>query len=303
MSKNRGSISLVVLLGLFFLIAVMQVAVMALGQSLANEEEYLRERQLRLLGISAVKKFVHVDLEAGEKEVCRVKLYPGGGEASLVRKNLYSDDAYFRYFDINVVQGKISYWLRQTTFTPPQQVQALGEKFMFIYGDSFQGEENLNKESEIYASKEEVSFPKIAFLQRTKEKSPCRDKLDFSEVEKDGLGRMFYYIYDKPQSLHIKPYASVHGSAVIAAEKGIRIGESGKFFDRVILLAHGPCWIEDNVEMKNVFIMASGPVTIGTGCHINGVIFTSSNIILQGKSSFTHDASNVATFASAFSLL
>ncbi len=303
MFGNRGNISIFVLLGVVFLIVVIQVGVATLSRSLADEEEYLRERQLRLLGISAAKKFARVDLAAGSKEVCRVKLYPGGGEASVVRKNLYSSDNYFRYFDIHVTQGKLSYWLRQTTFMPSFHMYELSKQYMFICGGAIQGKENLETGDMVYTSKGEVLFPQIDFLARTKNKSPCRDVLDVPEVEKNGLGRMFYYLKDGSKSFAFSPYASIHGTAVIAAEKGIRIGENCKFFDRVIFLAHGPCRIEDNVELKKVVIMASGPVTIGKDCHIEGVIFSSNNIILQGKSTFVHDASNVAMFASVFSLL
>ena len=301
MHKERGNASLFVILGVTFLVAVMQVVVISIGGSLADEEEYLRERQLRCLSLSAAKKFVQREKAIKGEELCHAKLYPSGGEAKVYGRNLLSEDDFFRYFDIHAVHGKMSFWLRQTIFKLNPRMYDLGTRYMFLCQGELLGGENLSEDN-VYKTSEEVYFPQVSFLKQRKDILPSRNSLDVDKAVKNGLSRSLYYIYDNDRVFTFAPYSKIHGTAVVAAEKGITIGNNSKFLDRVIFLAHGPCRIEDYTYLAHALIIASGPVTIGTGCQINGVIFSGDDISLQGPSTFTHAPEAVASFWSALSL-
>ena len=155
----------------------------------------------------------------------------------------------------------------------------------------------------IHTSTEEVIIPQISFLKNTGEFKRSISALGMDDVRQYGLDKRFYYLTNTGSPTTFTKNLKVYGTAVISTEGSIIIESGCQFFDRVIFLVKGTLTIKDDVKLPQVLVVSYGRVTIGTGCQIGGVIFSGSNIELQGSSELTYDENVVAPFSSAFYIL
>ena len=300
MNKERGNISIVLLVIGLFLVAVAQLAMVYVQKNVELEKEYWRSRQLRILCSSTMEALADKYLQ--EPAAFETQLYPGNIPASATAKVTFSSDNQFRYLDVNTQAENLSYSMRNVQFQLKEEAVQLAQQYMFISGKEVVGTEYLSDEG-IYTSTEEVTIPQIDFLKNTAEFKKSISSLGMEDVRLYGLDKRFYYLSSTSTPLTFTKNLKVYGTAVIASEGSIIIEEGCQFFDRVVFLTKGNLIIKEGVELPLALIMAYGKVTINPNCKIGGVIFSEGNIELLGSSKFTHDAEVVARFSSAFYIL
>ena len=300
MNKERGNISIVLLVIGLFLVAVAQLAMVYVQKNVELEKEYWRSRQLRILCSSTMEALADKYLQ--EPAAFETQLYPGNIPASATAKVTFSSDNQFRYLDVNTQAENLSYSMRNVQFQLKEEAVQLAQQYMFISGKEVVGTEYLSDEG-IYTSTEEVTIPQIDFLKNTADFKKSISSLGMEDVRLYGLDKRFYYLSSTSTPLTFTKNLKVYGTAVIASEGSIIIEEGCQFFDRVVFLTKGNLIIKEGVELPLALIMAYGKVTINPNCKIGGVIFSEGNIELLGSSKFTHDAEVVARFSSAFYIL
>ena len=300
MNKERGNISIALLVIGLFLVAVAQLAMVYVQKNVELEKEYWRSRQLRILCSSTMEALADTYLQ--EPIAFETQLYPGNIPATATANVTFSSDNQFRYLDVNTQAENLSYSMRNVQFQLKEEAVQLAQQYMFISGKEVVGTEYLSDEG-IYTSTEEVTIPQIDFLKNTAEFKKSISSLGMEDVRLYGLDKRFYYLSSASTPLTFTKNLKVYGTAVIASEGSIIIEEGCQFFDRVIFLTKGNLIIKEGVELPQALIMAYGKVTINPNCKIGGVIFSGGNIELLGSSKFTHDAEVVARFSSAFYIL
>lgn len=302
MNRERGSISIAFLLVGLFLAALAQMAMIFISRNVQFEEDYWRGRQLRLLCSSVIEHLATQELEAGEDILLEANLQPGNVPVKLIRKIYYSDDACFRNLELRAETKEASQSLRHLQFSLDKVKLAQAQRYMLISGKDLLGTEFLPDEG-IHTSAEEVIIPQISFLKNTGEFKRSISALGMDDVRQYGLDKRFYYLTNIGSPTTFTKNLKVYGTAVIATEGSIIIESGCQFFDRVIFLVKGTLTIKGDVKLPQVLVVSYGRVTIGTGCQIGGVIFSGSNIELQGSSELTYDENVVAPFSSAFYIL
>lgn len=302
MSKQRGNISVILLVIGLFLAAVAHLAMTFVQRHVQLEEDYWRGRQLRWLCGSVITRLAQEKLEAGEGTPLSVIIHPGNLPATVTSKVNFSDDGLFRNLEVQAKAGEHIYNLRQLQFQIEEAMLGQARQYMFISRKELLGKEFLPVET-IYTSTEEVMIPQIDFLKNTGEAKRSISSLSMDDVKQYGLDNRFYYLTNGSAPLTFSKNLKVYGTAVVATEGSVILETGCQFFDRVIFLTKGNLIIKDNVKLPQSLIVAYGKVTVGTGCEIGGVVFSDSNIELLGSSKLTHDAEVVAPFVSAFYIL
>jgi len=300
MNKERGNISIALLVLGLFLVAVAQLAMVYVQKNVELEKEYWRSRQLRILCSSTMEALADKYLQ--ELTTFATQLYPGNIPATATANVTFSSDKQFRHLDVNAQAENLSYSMRNVQFQLKEEAVQLAQQYMFISGKEVVGTEYLSDEG-IYTSTEEVTIPQIDFLKNTAEFKKSISALGMEDVRLYGLDKRFYYLSSASTPLTFTKNLKVYGTAVIASEGSIIIEEGCQFFDRVVFLTKGNLIIKEGVELPQALIMAYGKVAINPNCKIGGVIFSGGNIELLGSSKFTHDAGVVARFSSAFYIL
>lgn len=300
MNKERGNISIALLVIGLFLVAVAQLAMVYVQKNVELEKEYWRSRQLRILCSSTMEALADKYLQ--EPIAFETQLYPGNIPATATANVTFSSDKQFRYLDVNTQAENLSYSMRNVQFQLKEEAVQLAQQYMFVSGKEVVGTEYLSDEG-IYTSTEEVTIPQIDFLKNTADFKKSISSLGMEDVRLYGLDKRFYYLSSASTPITFTKNLKVYGTAVIASEGSIIIEEGCQFFDRVVFLTKGNLIIKDGVELPQTLIMAYGKVTINPNCKIGGVIFSEGNIELLGSSKFTHDAEVVARFSSAFYIL
>ena len=302
MSSSRGNIS-VALLGIgLFLAAVAHLVMVYVARTTRLEMEHLRGRQLRLLCSSVITRLAQQELESGECTPVTLALQPGNVPATLMSKVTYSDDGCFRYLETSVEAEEQSHSLRHMQFQFNEEMQEQGKRFMLISRKPLVSSEFLPEEG-IYTSTEEVKFPQIEFLKNISDAKRSISDLSMEDVKLYGLDKRFYYLSNASEPITFSKNLKVYGTAVIATEGSIIIESGCQFFDRVILISKGNIIIKDGAKLPQALLLAYGKVTIGTGCQLDGVVFSDSNIELLGSSTLIHDGDVVARISSAFYIL
>lgn len=300
MNKERGNISIALLVIGLFLVAVAQLAMVYVQKNVELEKEYWRSRQLRILCSSTMEALADKYLQ--EPIAFETQLYPGNIPATATANVTFSSDKQFRYLDVNTQAENLSYSMRNVQFQLNEEAVQLAQQYMFISGKEVIDTEYLSDEG-IYTSTEEVTIPQIDFLKNTAEFKKSISSLGMEDVRLYGLDKRFYYLSSASTPLTFTKNLKVYGTAVIASEGSIIIEEGCQFFDRVVFLTKGNLIIKEGVELPQALIMAYGKVAINPNCKIGGVIFSGGNIELLGSSKFTYDAGVVARFSSAFYIL
>lgn len=301
MNRQRGNISIVLLVIGLFLVAVAQLAMVCVHRNVQLMEDYWRGRQLRMLCSSAMEAFANKDLRAGATAF-EVQLFPGNHIATSTTAVTLSADGLFRYLDVNAQASEQSYSLRNVQFQLSETDLQKARQYMLISGKEVLGTEFLSGEVG-YTSKEEVTIPQIDFLKNTSTAKRSISSLGMEDVKLYGLDKRFYYLSNASTPLTFTKNLKVYGTAVIASEGSIIIEEGCQFFDRVIFLSKGNITIKEGVELPKALLMAYGKVSLGAGCKLGGVIFSGGNIELLGSAQLVHDIEVVAPFMSAFYIL
>lgn len=302
MNRERGNISLVLLVVGLFLAALSYLAMVCVSRAVDFEQDYWRGRQLRWLCGSVMETLVQQKLEAGKGVLLEASLHPGNIPAKLNRRVVYSADGHFRHIELRAEAGEASQSLKHILFQLDEEKLAQAQGHMLISGKGLLGTEFL-PDGEIYTSAEEVILPQVSFLKNTSEAKMSISDLAMDDVRQYGLVNRFYYLTGTSSPTTFTKNLRVYGTAVIATEGSIIIESGCQFFDRVIFLVRGTLTIKDNVQLPQALAISYGKVTIGAGCKIGGVIFSGSNIDLQGSSELIHDENVVAPFSSAFYIL
>lgn len=302
MNSERGNISLVLLVIGLFLAAVAHLLMTYVHRNAFLEEDYWRACQLRLLCGSVITRLSEENLEAGECAPLPITLQPGNVPATVNSKVIFSDDGCFRHLEVRVEAGEQSHNLRHVSFILDEEKLLQARQGMLISRKELLGTEFLSEET-IYTSTEEVKIPQVEFLKNTSDVKRSISALSMEDVKQYGLENRFYYLTNASSPLSFTKNLKVYGTAVIATEGSVILGEGCQFSERVIFLSKGNITIKRGVKMPQALLLAYGKVSVEAGCEIGGVIFSDSNIELLGASKLTHDAEVVARFSSAFYIL
>ena len=294
-ARERGSISLYLLLVALVMALLAHMALLWSQRELAKTKQRVLEQQLRQLNNSYFLALKADSLAPGQYPCFAGALQPGSEPVEITAKSENSSDGLINFFQVQGTatnqNGVVQRLCRLTlNFADPQRV--LAGQYALV-SKSATGLEYLNQEA-VYkqASNEEVKLPQVRFFY-----NKAASDITADGAVSDGLSRHFNYL-DLDKSFVFKPNGRLLGETVFVNKSSIEIGSGCTFPDRLAMYSQkGNIIIGDNVRMSKAFIHAYGTVSIGTGCSINGLILAN-KIILKGASSFSADADVVAPFAS-----
>lgn len=296
MNRERGSISLGLLVVCVVLALGAQLALLWSGQEAKRTGETLLNKQLRVLCVSAFRSLPPTGLPAGEWELCRGSLRPSQGEVVVTGKSEYSDDGLINFLEVSaavVNQTSAVQRLRRlrVEFAPCQQELAANYA---LASKVIEGSEYLaSGELYIQATDEEVKLPAVEFFQNRSALS-----ITPADVKTQGLSTQFTFLPSSSAFSFAATSSPMKGATVLGTQGSISIGKGCSFPERLVLVSRrGNIVISQNVSMAKALVIAYGNVTVEAGCKINGLIIAN-RIILKGASTFTKDADVVAPFVS-----
>lgn len=293
MRPSRGSFSLVFLIGIFFLTIFAQIALIHVKYSYESTVSYAQGLQLRYL-VNSFSKWLATQPAQNQELNYSTVLYPGGNTINLKGQHSNSTDKCFEYLYVGAATNANKHALARWNFIPTQDQQDLGAQYMFISKSTPTGSEFLTDGS-LYTSLGSFTLPDISFL-----KTRAHTTLSMDQLHDYGFENNFIYFSSSTTLTYDSTAKTTKGNCLLASANSITIKKSFTAPDRLILLAKGSVIIEDYVTLGKVLIMTNNNVKIGKNCKINGVIFSGNTITIGGKGTFTHDASAVASFASAY---
>lgn len=293
MRPSRGSFSLVFLIGIFFLTIFAQIALIHVKYSYESTVSYAQGLQLRYL-VNSFSKWLATQPAQNQELHYSTVLYPGVNAITLKVQHSNSIDRCFEYLHVEAATNANKHALARWNFIPMQDQQDLGAQYMFISKSTPTGSEFLTDGS-LYTSLGSFTLPDISFL-----KTRAHTTLSMDQLHDYGFENNFIYFSSSTTLTYDSTAKTTKGNCLLASANSITIKKSFTAPDRLILLAKGSVIIEDYVTLGKVLIMTNNNVKIGKNCKINGVIFSGNTITIGGKGTFTHDASAVASFASAY---
>lgn len=293
MRPSRGNFSLVILIGVFLLTIFAQIALIHVKYSYENTVNYAQALQLRYLANSVSKWLLEQPILPQNLQFSTT-LYPGKNSANIVGSRSFSSDNCFEYLHVEAATSVNKHSLAHWSFTPTQDQQSLAARYMFISRSVPTGSEFLAN-GNLYTSNGSFILPDISFL-----KNKAHTILSMDWLHAYGFDNNFTYFNSSTSLTYDSTAKITKGNALLASPNSITIKKSFAAPDRLIIIAKGSVTIEDYVTLGNALIMSNNSVKIGKNCKINGVIFSGGIISIDGKGTFTHDASAVASFASVF---
>lgn len=293
MQPSRGSFSIVFLIGVFFLTIFAQIALMHVKYSYENTVQYAQALQLRYL-TNSTSKWLAEQPAVPQEVYFSTILYPGLNSANVKGQRIFSLDNCFEYLQVEATTTSNKQSITRWKFSPIQDQISLGSQYMFISRSVPKGSEFLAN-GNLFTSVGSFTLPDISFL-----KTKAHTTLSMDWLHNYGFDNNFTYFSSSTDFTYNSTAKTTKGNALLASANSITFKKNFTAPDRLIIITKGSVTIEDYVTLGNVLIMTNNSVKIGKNCKINGVIFSGGNITIGGKGTFTHDASAVASFASAF---
>lgn len=293
MQPSRGSFSLVILIGVFFLTIFVQIALIHVKYSYENTAQYAQALQLRYL-TNSTSKWLAEQPAVPQEVYFSTILYPGLHSATIKGQRSFSLDNCFEHLQIEATTTSNKQSITRWKFSPTQDQLSLGSKYMFISRSVPKGSEFLAN-GNLITSTGSFTLPDISFL-----KNKAHTSLSMDLLHNYGFDNKFTYFSSSTDFTYNSAAKITKGNALFASTNSITFKKNFTAPDRLIIIAKGTITIEDNVTLGNVLILTNNNVKIGKNCKINGVIFSGGTITISGKGTFTHDASAVASFASVF---
>lgn len=293
MRSSRGSFSLVFLIGVFFLTIFAQIALIHVKYSYESTVNYAHGLQLRYL-VNSFGKWLAKQPDQNQELHYSTILTPGNSTIRLEGQHSNSTDKCFEYLQVEAATSANRQSLTRWSFTPTQDQQALGAQYMFISRSVPIGSEFLAN-GNLYTSQGSLTLPDISFL-----KDKAHSTLNMDWLHDYGFDNNFTYFSNNLTLTYDTTAKTTKGNSLLASANSITIKKSFTAPDKLVIIAKGSVTIEDYVTLGNVLIMTNNSVSIGKSCKINGVIFSGGKITISGKGTFTHDASAVASFVSAY---
>lgn len=290
---SKGNFSLVFLIGIFFLIIFVQIATIHVKKDYEQTVKYAQGIQLRHLAQSLIN-WLYTQPLITQNVQYNYKLYPGSKSATVEGDKEISVDGCFEKATACAYVNNDRHAINYMCFYPTQSHIELGAKHMFISRYVPTGAEFLS-DSNLYTSRGSFILPQISFL-----KDKAHTALNMEQLHEYGFEQNMTYIANNLILTYLTTAKTTKGQALLAVNGSITIKKSFTAPDRLILISKGSVVIEDYVNLGNILIMTNNNVNIGKNCKLNGVIFSGGKISISGKGTFTHDASAVASFASAF---
>ncbi|MDO4178107.1 MAG: hypothetical protein Q4D21_02860 [Phascolarctobacterium sp.] len=291
--RNRGSISLSILIGSLFLAAIAQMILIFAVRSKANILEELEDYQLRKIVGSVAEGLSYETLTDGQENWPEITLEPGHHKTNVVRTTTSSDDGLIRYTTVEAsTDNEHTFAMRKLRFDMPASWQECVKDYAIIYKTSFEGEEFLNS-GVLYTSTKEEVMPSVKFLSGKVISSTTSD-----EAAQFGFSSRFYYL--PSNTFTFKASSRFYGSTVFVNSQTINIASNCTFYDRILLVSGaGDVIIGKNVNIKNGIIVAHGTISIDSGSKINGLII-GNKIVLKGQVQLSRDEEIVTPFSSAY---
>ncbi len=258
-------------------------------QQTVEQIQGLRERQL----CSSLATWLQNQEEPPPNLCFTTSFRPGAIQAKVQASHSQSSDKAFSKFNVQVTSKYSHQSLNRWQFIPSNEHQLLGAQYMFIT-KALEGTSYIS-DSKLYTSIGSPMLPEISFLN-----GKAHTKLDMEELHNYGLDSNFVYLTSSKTITYQNTAKTTRGNGLIACTSGITLEKNFTHNGRLILISNASITIGDSVKLPNALIIAKNNVTIGTGCTLKGVVFAGNKIKILGKGNFTHDASAVASYASAF---
>lgn len=294
--KCKGSISLTCLLLSLLLILLATPVLLWLGREAAQEREFLRGQQLRLLCGTVLKNKSRQLVPAGSYVWYDGVLQPGAEGVQVTAASSYSNDGLLNYLEVAARPAKQSgavQRLHRLKISFSEAQQHLAGRCVLV-AQTLKGAEYLPAGAiYIQASEEEVKLPQFSFLA-----GKAASNLTTNDIAVTGVSANCYYL--PSGTLKVAAKQKVHGTSVIVNKSGISIGAEAHFPERVVLASESSSiTLNQNVRMDKALVMAKGTVTIAAGCNIQGLVIAK-QIILQGASTFKPDTEVLSEFTTPF---
>lgn len=294
--RNRGSISLSILIGSFFLAILSQTVLIFVTHSKTSILEELEDYQLRKLCGSVVESLESEDFVDGTENWPEITLEPGHHRVNVNRTIESSEDNLINYVVVGAIaDNDKAFYMRKLKVSFPCILQEKAKDYAVIYRNSITGQDFLNNGA-LYTSMKEEVLPNLKFLN-----GKALPVATSETAAQDGLSSKFYYLPSN-NDFTFKANGKFYGSTVFANFRTINISNNCIFYDRVLLVSDtGNINIGKNVNLKKAIIVAYGTVTIDSGSKINGLI-VGQKIIFKGPVQISRDEEVVTPFSSAYFL-
>lgn len=205
-----------------------------------------------------------------------------------------SQDNLFAEKSITFTTLENSRGLKKLYFYPSQNFKELGSSNMFISKYAIVGTEHLASDI-LYTSGGSFTMPDISYLS-----DKAYTTIDMSTLHANGFSNKFIYLTEAKIFTYNSTAQTTKGNALLACKNEVVFKNKFNSSGKLILICNNSVTLESNVTLSNVLIIAKGNVSIGPGCKVKGVIFSSSRVKILGNGTFTHDPSVVANYESAY---
>ena len=293
MKARSGGCSLILLLGMLYLLMLGHLILLHVKndfQRTVEQIQGLRERQL----CSSLATWLLNQQEPPPSLSFTTSFMPGAVQVNVQASQSQSSDNAFSKLNVQVTSKFSQQNLNRWQFSPSSEHQLLGAQYMFISKYQPEGASYIS-DSKLYTSTGSPALPDISFLN-----GKAHTSLDMEELHDYGFDSNFIYLTSSKTITYKTTAKTTKGNGLIACTSGITLDKNFTHSGRLILISNASITIGDSVKLPNALIIAKNNVTIGTGCTLKGVIFAGNKIKILGKGNFTHDASAVASYASAF---
>ena len=292
MNKCKGSFSLTFLVGLFFLSIIIQIMLHYLKNDYLRTISYAEETKQQHLcnslaevffnspDSSSTFQFNHIENDSKEQ-------YMITGNKAASSDNIFIEKSIF------LTTTDSSRGIRQFSFCPSHNLVEQGNNYMFISKYMPTGTEFLSS-GNLYTSGGSFLMPDISFLSER-----AYNAIDMNTLNANGFSNKFVYLSEAKTFTYNSTAPNIKGDALLACKNELVFKSKFRSTGRLVIICNNSVTLESNVSLSKVLIIAKGNVTIGAGCNINGVIFSSSRIKFLGSGTFTHDPSAVASYVSA----
>ena len=292
MHSSKGSFSIIFIAALLYLTAFAHLLLYHLQNDYMHTYDFSQNLQQRRLCASIFTWFAEQPDTLGNIDFQHT-LTQASTNVNITSSRAKSSDEMFAYLTTNIAVANSEQKLKQLLFYPNEHMKNLGEQYMFISKYALTGSEYLDSDT-LYTSNTNLTMPQIDFLA-----GKARSQLSMSDLHDYGFSKNFIYLTSGTTLTYLSTAKTTKGDELLACKGSITLKKNFKATGRLILITNSSVTLEEKVDLANVLIIAKGNVNINAGCKINGVIFSGSTVKILGSSTFTHDASVVANYASA----
>jgi len=293
MVRNKGSISLVVLVSLLYLTVFAQLILQHIKNDFARTYRYVADLQQRKLCTSAMQWLVNNRASTSNFAFDYI-LSPGKEKLAVTGTRLVSDDNSFEKLNVKVTSKNSEQLINKLFFHPSQEIKELGERYMFISKSALTGTQYLANGT-LYTSGGSFTMPLVSFLSGN-----AYSSLNMTSIHENGFSNNLHYLSSSATLTYSSAAKITKGNELIACRSSITLQKNFQAPGRLILLSNSSITLQDNVNLGKALIIAKGNVYLGNNCRVNGAIFSNGSIRISGPGTFTHDASVVADYASAY---